>query len=139
MNYLYKGKVRISSAVPSRDNCDNWTVVFCKLSEEERRYHEEEESKYIDVSKKCVVLCHNCHALILYRQNDLRKYLKKRNVPIGTLPYSAKCRLENQLTDLLIHLELGVAILEEGVDLLGGCDTGIDVGLGSLGTHLLRS
>ena len=88
--------------------------------------------------KNLVVLCHNCHALILYRQNDLRKYLKKRNVPIGALPYSAKCRLENQLTELLIHLELGVAILEEGVDLLGGCDTSVDVGLGSLGTHLLR-
>ena len=139
MNYLYKGKVQISSSEPPRDNWDNWTVVFCTLSEEGRRYHEEEESKYIDVSKKCVVLCHNCHALILYRQNDLRKCLKKRNVPIGALPYSAKCWLENQLTDLLIHLELGVAILEEGVDLLSGSDTSIDIGLSSLGTHLLRS
>jgi len=139
MNYLYKGKVQISSSEPPRDNWDNWTVVFCTLSEEERRYHEEEESKYIDVSKKFIVLCHNCHAFFLHRQNDLRKCLKKRNVPIGTLPYSAKCRLENQLTDLLIHLELSVAVLEEGVDLLGGCDTSVDVGLSSLGTHLLRS
>ena len=139
MNYLCKGKVQISSSEPPRDNWDNWTVVFCTLSEEERCYHEEEESKYIDVSKKCIVFCHNCHAFILHRQNDLRKCLKKRNVPIGTLPYSAKCRLENQLTELLIHLELRVAVLEEGVDLLGGCDTSVDVGLGSLSTHLLRS
>ena len=39
---------------------------------------------------------------------------------------------------LLVHLELSVTILEEGVDLLGGSDTSVDVGLGSLGTHLLR-
>ena len=36
-------------------------------------------------------------------------------------------------------MELGVAILEEGVDLLGSSDTSIDVGLGCLSTHLLRS
>ena len=41
-------------------------------------------------------------------------------------------------TDLLVHLELRVAVLEEGVDLLGGSDTGVDVGLGCLSTHLLR-
>ena len=39
---------------------------------------------------------------------------------------------------LFVHLELGVAILEESVDLLGCSNTGIDIGLGSLGTHLLR-
>ena len=62
---------------------------------------------------------------------------KKGNVPIGALPYS-ESRLENLLTELLVHLELGIAILEEGVDLLGSSDTGIDVGLGCLSTHLLR-
>ena len=40
---------------------------------------------------------------------------------------------------LLVHLELSVTVLKEGVDLLGGCDTSVDVGLGSLSTHLLRS
>ena len=40
---------------------------------------------------------------------------------------------------LLVHLELGVAVLEEGIDLLGSSDTSVDVGLGCLSTHLLRS
>ena len=51
------------------------------------------------------------------------------------LMVNGQCSMVNKL---FIHLEFGVAILEEGVDLLSGCDTGIDVGLGSLGTHLLR-
>ena len=34
--------------------------------------------------------------------------------------------------ELLVHLELGVAILEEGVDLLGSSDTSVDIGLGCL-------
>ena len=38
---------------------------------------------------------------------------------------------------LLVHLELGVAVLEEGIDLLGSSDTSVDVGLGCLSTHLL--
>jgi hypothetical protein len=40
---------------------------------------------------------------------------------------------------LFVHLELCATILEEGVDLLGGGNTGIDIGLGGLGTHLLGS
>ena len=40
---------------------------------------------------------------------------------------------------LFVYLELGVTILEEGIDLLGSSNTSVDVGLGSLGTHLLRS
>ena len=40
-------------------------------------------------------------------------------------------------TGLLVHLELGVAVLKEGVDLLSSCDAGVDVGLGCLSTHLL--
>ena len=40
---------------------------------------------------------------------------------------------------LLVHLELSVTVLEEGVDLLGSSDTSVDVGLGCLSTHLLRS
>ena len=40
-------------------------------------------------------------------------------------------------SNLLVHLELGVAVLEEGINLLGCCNTGIGVSLGSLGTHLL--
>ena len=51
---------------------------------------------------------------------------------------AVKTLLRITLHSLLVHLEFGVAILEEGVDLLSGCDTGIDVGLGRLGTHLLR-
>ena len=43
-----------------------------------------------------------------------------------------------EFRDLLVHLELRIAILEEGVDLLGSSDTGVDVCLGSLSTHLLR-
>ena len=39
---------------------------------------------------------------------------------------------------LLVHLEARVAILEEGVYLLGGGNAGIDVCLGSLSTHFLR-
>ena len=41
--------------------------------------------------------------------------------------------------NLLIHLELGVTVLEEGVNLLGCSDTSVNVGLGCLSTHLLRS
>ena len=39
---------------------------------------------------------------------------------------------------LLVYLELRITVLEEGVDLLGSSDAGVDVGLGCLSTHLLR-
>ena len=49
-------------------------------------------------------------------------------------------RVADQLSvALLIHLEACVACSEVSVDLLGSGNTGIDVGLGCLGTHFLRS
>ena len=39
---------------------------------------------------------------------------------------------------LFVNLEFRVAIAEEGVDLTGSSDAGVDVSLGSLSTHLLR-
>ena len=38
---------------------------------------------------------------------------------------------------LLVYLEAVPAILQVGNNLVGGCQTSVDVGLGGLGTHLL--
>ena len=59
---------------------------------------------------------------------------EKRSVLTGALPFIVS-GLDEPARGLLVHLELGVAVLEEGIDLLGSSDTSVDVGLGCLGTH----
>ena len=55
----------------------------------------------------------------------------------GGTSCSPTLSLVTLVSKLFVHLEFGAAILEEFADLVGSGDTGVDVGLFGLGTHLL--
>ena len=62
MKIVYNLIKGFSSSEPSRDNWDNWTIVFCTLSAEKGGIARKKENKYIDVSNN------NYSIIIIYIQ-----------------------------------------------------------------------
>jgi hypothetical protein len=57
----------------SRDNWDNWTVIFCAPRKEKNHPY------LLGSRKKSIVLCPNCHATIFSHSNFATLFLAKVN------------------------------------------------------------